>query len=96
MPKTEVGKKYTELGFQSAETRKVPFDVIAKKKNEIILTKVGDKTDESLHSLSRLIDADKLVIFNKKRPKDIPSLTKEEFLEFEEASELIKFIKEFE
>jgi putative transcriptional regulator len=95
-PKTDVTKKYTELGFKATETKKVPFDVIAKKEKELILTEVGDKTNPQLQSLSRLIDADNLVIFKKKKPKNIPSLTKKEFLDFEKADELIKFLKEFE
>ena len=49
-----------------------------------------------LDSLSKLVDADKLVIFKKKRPKKIPALTKKEFMEFEKAKELVKFLKEFE
>ncbi len=89
-----VSKKYSDLGFESIDTKKVPFDVIAKKEKEIILTKVGDDTRQ-LDSLSKLIDADKLVIFKKKRPKDIPALSKEEFMEFERAKELVKFLKEY-
>jgi len=69
--------------------------VIAKKDNEIILTEVGDKKHGKLHSIARLLDTDNLVIFNKKKPKDIPAVTKEEFLSFEKAKELIKFVKEF-
>ena len=42
-----------------------------------------------------MIDADELVIFKKKKPKNIAAVTKEEFLEFEKADELIKFLKEF-
>jgi len=93
--KSIVSKKYSDLGFESIDTKKVPFDVIAKKEKEIILTKVGDDTRQ-LDSLSKLIDADKLVIFKKKKPKDIPALSKEEFLEFQKAKELVKFLKEFE
>ena len=33
--------------------------------------------------------------FKKKKPKDIPSLKKEEFLELKKAKELVKFLKEF-
>ena len=93
---SDVGRKYSDLGFEAIDTRKAPFDVIAKKEKELILTRVGDKPQKDLESLSKLIDADKLVIFNKKRPKDIPALTKKEFMEFEKAKELIKFLKEFE
>jgi len=95
LKKTDIAKKYTELGFEAADTNKVPFDIIAKKDKEIILTKVGDnKISESI-SLSKLIDADNLVIFKKKKPKDVPSLTKKEFMEFEKANELIRFLKDF-
>ena len=94
--KSDVGKKYSNLGFEAIETRKVPFDLIAKKEKELILAKVGDKPKPELESLSKLVDADKLVIFKKKKPKDIPALTKKEFMEFEKAKELVKFLKEFE
>src|SRR3989338_881437 len=92
---SDFSRKYGALGFKAADTSKTPFDVIAKKDNEIILTGVGDKTRKDFESLSKLLDADNLVIFRKKKPKDIPSLTKKEFLEFEKANELIKFLKEF-
>lgn len=94
-PKSPITKKYDQLGFETSETKKVPFDIIAKKEKEIILTEVGDKVNPQMHSLSRLIDADNLVIFKKKKPKDIPAMTKKEFLDFEKANELIKFLKEF-
>ena len=93
--KTPVSIKYVELGFDAAETKKTPFDIIAKKGNEIILTEVSDKVNPQMQSLSKLLEADNLVIFNKKKPKNIPSLTKKEFMEFEEANELVKFLKEF-
>lgn len=93
---TDITKKYSDLGFNATETKKSPFDVIAKKDREIILTEVGDKSRPELTSLSKLIDADRLAIFNKKKPKNLPALTVEEFLDFEKASELIKFLKEYE
>ena len=37
-----------------------------------------------------------LFLYKKKKPKDIAAMTKEEFLEYEKAKELIKFLKEFE
>lgn len=94
-PGTIVGKKYTELGFDASEIKKGPFDVISKKEKEIILTDIGDKTHKGFVSISKLLDADNLVIFKRKKPKDLPALKKKEFLEFEEANELIKFLKEF-
>ncbi|MBI2651134.1 helix-turn-helix domain-containing protein [Candidatus Woesearchaeota archaeon] len=92
---SELSKKYNELGFEASDTNKSPFDIIAKKDNEIILTEVGDKTKPDFSSLSKLLDADNLVIFKKKKPKNIPAVTKKEFLEFEKANQLIKFLKEF-
>ncbi|HLC65607.1 MAG TPA: helix-turn-helix domain-containing protein [Candidatus Nanoarchaeia archaeon] len=87
-------KKFNELGFQATDTKDVPFDIIAKMDKEIILTELGDKMKPGFESLSRLMEADKLVIFKKKRPKDIPSMKKEEFMEIRQAKELIKRIKE--
>ncbi len=94
--KGDVSKKYSELGFNALEAHKVPFDVIAKKEKELILTRVGDKPKPELDSLSKLVDADRLAIYKKKKPKDVPALTKKEFMDFEKAQELIKFLKEFE
>ncbi len=93
--KSDFSKKYIDLGFEASDTNKTPFDIIAKKGNELILTGIGDKTRKDFSSLSKLLDADNLIIFKKKKPKGIPSLTKKEFLEFEKANELIKFLKEF-
>jgi len=92
---SDFSKKYSDLGFEAADTKKTPFDIIAKKDNELILTSIGDKTRRDFSSLSKLLDADNLIIFNKKKPKDVPAVTKKEFLEFEKANELIKFLKEF-
>ncbi|MBU4283575.1 MAG: helix-turn-helix domain-containing protein [Nanoarchaeota archaeon] len=94
--KSDISKKYCNLGFKSLETKKVPFDIISKKDKDVILTGIGDKTNPKFGSLSRLLDVDNLIIFKKKRPKNIPSLTKEEFLDFEKSHELIKFLKEFD
>lgn len=93
--KSDISGKYVELGFKASDTSKTPFDIIAKKENEIILTGIGDKTKKDFESLSKLLDADNLIIFNKKKPKNIPAITKKEFLEFEKANELIRFLKEF-
>jgi len=92
---SDFSRKYVELGFEAADTSKVPFDIIARRDKELILTEVGDKKNPEFASLSRLLDADNLVIFKKKKPKDIPAVTKDEFLDFEKANELIKFLKEF-
>ena len=93
--KTDISKKYNELGFEALEMKKVPFNIIAKKEKEIILTEVGDQVNPNSQSFSKLIDADNLVIFKKKKPKKIPAITKKEFLDFEKAEKLIKFVKEF-
>ena len=93
--KSDISIKYNELGFESTEIKKMPFDVIAKKEKELIFTEVGDKINPQFQSLSKLIDSDTLIIFKKKKPKEIPGLTKKEFFRFEEADELIKFLREF-
>ena len=92
---TNVSRKYVELGFEATETKKTPFDIIAKKDKEIILTGVSDKVNPQMQSLSKLLEADNLVIFRKKKPKNIPSMTKKEFMDFDEANELVRFLKEF-
>ena len=92
---TEVSRKYVELGFNAAETKKTPFDIIARKEKELIFTEVGDNVNPQMQSLTKLLDADNLVIFHKKKPKNIPSMTKEEFMDFEKANELVRFLKEF-
>ena len=92
---TEVSRKYIELGFNATETKKTPFDIIARKDEELILTEVSDNVNPQMQSLSKLLDADNLVIFQKKKPKNIPSMTKKEFMDFEKANELVKFLKDF-
>jgi len=91
----EFGEKYSKLGFKVSDFSKAPFNIAAKKSDEIILTKVGDNFNERLVELAELLDVDDLVIFTKKKPKDVPALKKDEFLEIEKARELIKIIKEF-
>jgi len=92
---SDYSRKYIDLGFEAADTKRTPFDIIARKNDDLILTEIGDKRKPDFSSLSRLLDADNLVIFDKKKPKDVPSMTKEEFLEFDKANQLIKFLKEF-
>jgi hypothetical protein len=55
---------------------------------------VGDKTHPQFEPVSHMLEANKLVIYSKKKPKRIPSLTKKEFLEFEKAYQLLRFVKE--
>lgn len=93
--KNPITEKYHVLGFKAASAKKAPFDIIAKQEKEIILTGIGDSTNKHTQSISQLLDADNLIIFRKKKPKDLPSLTKKEFMDFEKAEELVKFIKEF-
>ena len=45
--------------------------------------------------MARLLETDNLVICKGKKPKDIPAMSKEEFLELDKAKEIIKFVKEF-
>jgi len=92
---SDYSRKYIDLGFEAADTKRTPFDIIARKNDDLILTEIGDKRKPDFSSLSRLLDADNLVIFDKKKPKDVPSMTKDEFLEFDKANQLIKFLKEF-
>jgi len=66
---TEVSRKYVELGFNAAETKKTPFDIIARKEKELVFTEIGDNVNPQMQSLSKLLDADNLVIFQKKKPK---------------------------
>ncbi|HZX44173.1 MAG TPA: helix-turn-helix domain-containing protein [Candidatus Nanoarchaeia archaeon] len=94
--KGDISRKFSDMGFSATEAEKVPFDIIAKKEKELILTKVGDGQQQGLDSLSKLVDADRLAIYLKKKPKNVPAMTKKEFMEFEKAEELIKFLKEFE
>lgn len=92
---TEFSEKYVNLGFEALDTKKSPFDIIAKKRDELILTNIGKELHPATMELSKLLEAEKLVISETKQPSDIPSLTREEFLEFEKANHLIKFLKEF-
>lgn len=87
--------KYENLGFSTSNLRKLPVDMISKRNADVILTEVGNEMDKEMVSLSRLADVDNLVIYSKKRPADVPGLTEQEFMDFEKASELIKFLKEF-
>ena len=102
-----IARKYDELGFRAADTRKAPFDVVAKLEREIILTEVSkDKPNHQLESMRQLLGADALVIFDKKfgsvgryaekNKKKLPSLQKRDFLDFGSARELIRFLREFE
>lgn len=94
---SQVARKYEALGFRAIDTRKAPFDIVAKLEKEIILTGVGDKADQSLASLTHLIGADNLIIYEHKKPgdKDIPAIKKAEFLDMQTARELISFLREF-
>jgi len=104
---SEISDKYSSLGFKAVQTHKAPFDVVAKLDKEIILTELGDKKADrktaQLQSISRIIGADNLIIYDRKKPtlfkeeqrEDIPIIKKDEFLEFEKAKELIKFLRVF-
>ncbi len=93
-----IAKKFEELGFSAVDTRKAPFDVIAKGKSQIILTEVGDSPKPELSSITKLIEADNLIIFDSKKPKEktIPHISRQSFLDIETEHELTKFLREFE
>ncbi|MBI2176504.1 helix-turn-helix domain-containing protein [Candidatus Woesearchaeota archaeon] len=101
-----IARKYYELGFRAADTRKAPFDVVAKLERELILTEVSkSKPNPHLESLQQLLGADALVILDKntgsadyseRNKKKLPSLQKRDFLGIGSAKELIKFLREFE
>lgn len=93
--RSAIAKKYDHLGFDVIETKRAPFDMVAKKQRELILTEVSDVINPNFDSITRLLDALNLVIFKRKKPKRIPALTKKEFLEFDDGKELIKFVKEY-
>ena len=93
---SDVSMKYASLGFNVFEAARKPFEIISRKDNEVILTSVGDIVNKDTMSLARIINAENLLVFKSKKPKtESPSISKEDFLEFEEANEIIKFLKEF-
>ncbi|MFC1801315.1 helix-turn-helix domain-containing protein [Nanoarchaeota archaeon] len=91
----EYVQKYSDLGFGATFLKKAPFDIMARKEEEIVLTEIGDKMSKEFFKVANLIEGDNLVIFERKKPKDVPACTRDEFLEFEKAKELLKFVKEF-
>lgn len=106
-----IARKYDELGFRAADTKKAPFDVVAKLEKELILTEIENaksarhsRSRHQLESLQQLLGADALVILDSKSSrqqglkskKTLPSLQKRDFLGMESAKELIKFLREFE
>ncbi len=95
-PKSAVGKKYEKLGFDTVETKRAPFDFVARKEGEVIVSDMSDKTNPQLQAIARLLGTAQLTIFEKTKPKKTPALAKKEFLDFDDADELIKFIREFE
>jgi predicted transcriptional regulator len=93
---SEVSKKYCSLGFNVVESLKVPGDVVARSKGELIITAVGDKVKNNLFALSEFLGGDNLIIFKSKKPKvEMPAIAEDEFLEFETKKEVISFLKEF-
>ncbi len=96
--KSSLAKKFEELGFSAADTKKAPFDIIAKGNSKIILAEVGDTPKPDLSSITKLIDASNLIIFDNKRPKErtMPNISRESFLDIDTAHELVKFLREFE
>ncbi len=73
----------------------MPFDIIARNERETIVTEF-ERMNPQIQSISKMMDADNLIIFEKRRPEsDMPSISREDFLEIEKAKELIRFLKEF-
>ena len=94
---SEISVKYSKLGFEVSEFKKVPFDIIARQDKELIVTEVGDVVNPDMSPISRLLDAENLVIFEEQAPKDadVPSMRKEDFLEIRKSKELVKFLRDF-
>lgn len=96
IPSSGISKKYCSLGFNVLETTKTPFDIVARRNNDLILTSVGDNINKNFCYLIDLLDVNNLQIYKKYKPKyDLPSIAEEEFLEFEKPKEIFKFIQEF-
>jgi len=94
---SDVSKKYHSLGFSSTEFTKIPVNVIARKNNEIILTKTSDKLSKDFFNFANLFELNNLIIFKNKKPKtETPVIHKEEFLDLEDGNDLINFLREFE
>lgn len=93
---SKVAKKYEALGFSASDARRAPFDIVARDEKMIILTDVGDKVGPEFSDFTNLIGADKLVIYDAKKPAGMPAITKEDFFDLKTARELVKFLKEFE
>ncbi len=99
---SEIARKYGELGFRAADTKKAPFDVVAKLQKELILTEVSPKSaNPHFEPIQQLLGADALVILDgkshhEKNKKGLPFLHKRDFLDMKTAQELIKFLREFD
>lgn len=93
--KTPVTMKFEELGFLASETPRAPMDVIARKDHEIIFTELGDLGGHAFQALAQLVEADSLVIFDKKKPKDVASISKKEFMALDKGDELVEIVREF-
>ncbi len=91
-----LAKKYISLGFDALDTKRLPFNIVAKKDDEIILT--GFNSDGSnLKSISKLLEVFPLFIFSRKnKPKiKVPSMSYEDFLMLEDASELLSIVDSY-
>ncbi len=92
-------RKYKELGFEATDTKNLPFKVIAKHDENIILTEIGDTNKPRTTLLSKLLNVSNLLIFKKKKPREtrgVPTISKKEFLELERARELLELIRSYE
>ncbi len=94
-------RKYEELGFEAVDTKNLPFNIIAKHDNDIILTEVNSSKPRT-GLISRLLNVNSLLIFKKKRRgihkgvEGVPAISKDDFLELKKARELIDFLKSFD
>ncbi len=89
-------KKYTSLGFEAFDTKGLPFNIVAKKDDEIILT-AFNSDGNNLKSISKLLEVFPLSIFSgkKKLKIKVPSMSYEDFLMLEDASELLSIVDSY-
>ncbi len=91
-----LAKKYVSLGFDAFDTKRLPFNIVAKKDDEIILT-AFNSNGSNLKSISKLLEVFPLFIFSRKnKPKiKVPSMSYEDFLMLEDASELLSLVDSY-
>ena len=87
-------RKYKELGFDAFDTSNMPFNIIAKYDEDIVLTEVNS-TKPKTRLISKLLNVNSLFIFKKKVPDSVPAISKEDFLSLKKAKDLLDFLKGF-